>query len=209
MFPSKPILRTACILLLASAPIAVRADGSFYLKAFGGASDLRGDSLSLGGTTSAVDYDTGVIFGGAFGYDYADSPWSTEIEFAYRSADATPAAALGTGGDFASTALMVNGFYSFSTPGPFVPYVGLGIGVATEIDFDIDTGPAAGEYNDTGVFAAQIMVGANYAVSDRVTLSGELRYFTAGSQSLQGPGGAVIEADYDSIDALLGLSIRF
>lgn len=195
--------------LLIAATLNVKADGTYYLKAFGGLSDLTTDTLSFGGVPSDPDLDSGAIFGGAVGYDYAGSPWRAEIEYAYRTADANSPASLGTGGDFASTSLMVNGFYSFSTVSAVTPYVGLGLGVMTEVDLDIDAGPAVGEYKDSGVFAAQIMVGANYAISDRVALFGELRYFTAGSQTLEGPGGARIKTDYDSVDAMVGLSIRF
>ena len=190
-------------------PNAALADGNFYLKAFGGVSSLGADTLSLDGTASALDLDTGAIFGGAAGYDYANSPWSVEVEFAYRTADASPVASVGTGGDFASTALMLNGIYTFDSPGAFTPYVGLGLGVLTEVDFDVDAGAAAGEYNATGTFAVQAMLGASYAVSARVSLYGELRYLAAGSQTLDGPGGSTLEADYDSFDALFGLSLQF
>ncbi|WP_415404712.1 outer membrane protein [Tateyamaria sp. SN3-11] len=204
---TRPHIPVLCIAMTLAAPAL--ADGDVYFKAFGGLSDLRSDSLTFGGAGSTADYDTGAIFGGALGYDYAGSPWRSEIEFAYRSSDATLGATLGTGGDFASTSVMINGIYAFPTAGALAPYVGVGLGVMTEVDFDIDAGPAAGEYNDTGVFAAQLMVGADYAVSERVGLFGELRYFTAGAQTLEAPGGAVLDADYDSIDALVGLSIRF
>ncbi|MEX0311371.1 MAG: outer membrane protein [Tateyamaria sp.] len=199
----------ACLIPAVSLSSPAWADGSFYAKVFGGVSDIQDDMLTFGGSVSATDYDTGTMFGGAIGYDYAGSPWRSEVEFAYRTADATPAASVGTTGDFASTSLMINGIYAFNTSGPLTPYAGLGIGVMTEVDFDIDAGPAAGEYNDSGVFAAQVMVGAEFAVSDRTALFAELRYFTAGSQTLDGPGGATIEADYDTVDALIGLSIRF
>ncbi|MEM7630438.1 MAG: outer membrane beta-barrel protein [Pseudomonadota bacterium] len=194
--------------LLIATTLSAQADGSYYVKLFGGASDLRSDTLSFGGAVSDATFDTGVVAGGAFGYDYAGSPWRAEVEYAYRSSDVTPAASFGTGGDFASTALMVNGIYTFSTPGAVQPYVGVGLGFLTEVDLDIDAGPAAGEYEDSGVFAAQVIVGAAYPVSDRVDLYGELRYFTAGSQTLDGAAGA-IEADYDSFDAIIGLTITF
>ncbi len=201
------ILLLSTTLVAALAPTA-RADGSYYVKLFGGASDLRTDTFSFGGTVSDVDVDTGVVAGGAFGYDYADSPWRAELEYTYRSADVTPATSLGTASDYAATAFMINGIYTFSTTGTLTPYVGAGIGVLTEVDLDIEGGAAAGEYEDSGVFAAQIMVGAEYPVSDRVGLYGELRYFAAGSQTLDGTAGT-IDADYDSIEALVGLSIRF
>jgi len=201
-------LMSATALSVALATSAT-ADGTFYAKVFGGVSDLGGDALTFGTATSGVDYNTGTVLDGAIGYDYAASPWRAEVEFTCRSADATPAASVGTAGDFASTSLMVNGFYAFGTTGAVTPYVGFGLGVMTEVDFDVDAGPAAGEYNDTGVLAAQVMAGAEFAVSDRVALFGELRYFTAGSQTLEGPGGTVIEASYDSLDAFAGLTVRF
>ncbi|MEL6619322.1 MAG: outer membrane beta-barrel protein [Pseudomonadota bacterium] len=203
---TRTLLLTTC--LLTASTLTARADGSFYVKLFGGLSDLQVDTLSFGSTTSQADFDTGIAAGGAFGYDYAGSPWQAEIEYTYRSADITPAASLGTGGDYASTSLMVNGIYAFSAAGAVKPYVGAGIGFMTEVDLDIEGGAAAGEYEDSGVFAAQVMVGAEYAVSDRVGLYGELRYFTAGSQTMTG-GSGTIEADYDSLDAIVGLSIRF
>lgn len=203
---TRTLLTTTSILLATT--ITAHADGAYYVKLFGGASDLQADTFSFGGAVTGTDVDTGVIAGGAFGYDYAGSPWQAEVEYTYRSADVTPAASLGIGGDYASTSLMVNGLYSFATNGALRPYVGAGIGFVTEVDLDIDAGPAAGEYEDSGVFAAQVMVGADYALSDSVGLFGELRYFTAGSQTLEGASGT-IEADYDSIDAVIGLSIRF
>lgn len=209
MLTSHQALKAITVASMTIFPVAALADGNFYLKAFGGASALGADALALDGTASALDLDTGAILGGAVGYDYANSPWSAEIEFTYRTADASPAASVGTGGDFASTALMLNGFYTFDGTGAFTPYVGLGLGVLSEVDFDVDTGAAAGEYNDTGPFAVQAMLGARYAVSARVSLYGELRYLSAGSQTLEGPAGSTLEVDYDSFDALFGLSLQF
>ena len=206
MLRSKTLLYA---ITLAALPGAALANGDFYVKLFGGLSDLGAGTLSLNGTSSSLDLDSGGIFGGAVGYDYGNGPWSAEIEYAYRTADVNSAGMIGTGGDLASTALMLNGIYTFDTPGAFTPYVGLGIGVLTEVDIDIDAGSAAGEYNDTGTFAVQAMLGANYAVSERVSLFGELRYLSAGSQTLDGPGGSTVDVDYDSFDALVGLSFRF
>ena len=181
------------------------ADG-FYLKAFGGGSFLADTDVTLGAASGPTSFDTGTILGGAVGYDYPGSPWRAELEFAYRGADASELpGAIGSEGDFASTALMVNGIYEFASRGRWQPFVGVGVGVLTEIDFDVDV---SNEFNDRGSFAAQLIAGTEYALSERLALTGELRYFRAGSVGLSS-GGSTLEADYSTTDLNLGLKLSF
>jgi opacity protein-like surface antigen len=194
-----------CLLALCAGPAAAQ-DAGYYAKVFGGLSALQGDAATLDGTTGPVNYDTGALFGGAIGYDYGDRPFRAELEFAYRSGDAE---AFGGTGDYASTTLMLNGVYVFQTGGAFRPYVGLGLGYVTEIDFDIADGPETGEYSDRGLLAWQAMIGSDYALSDSLSLFGEARFFRAESPSLSGPGGASLSADYDTFDLVAGLTLRF
>jgi outer membrane protein W len=191
------------LLALTASPAAAEGPG-YYARLFGGASSLQGSSADLGGTSQPLSYDSGAIYGGAFGYDYGDRPFRAELEFAYRSGDATGAIA----GDFASTTVMLNGYYLFSR-GTFTPYAGLGLGYVTEIDFDVTSGPGSGEYSDRGLFAWQAVLGGDYAISDHVSLFGELRYFATETPSLTNAGGATLKADYDTIDILAGVSFRF
>jgi opacity protein-like surface antigen len=183
---------------------ATAQDAGFYARAFAGASGLQGDSVSVGGAGLPLSYDTGAIYGGAFGYDYGDRPFRAELEFAYRTGDATGAVA----GDYASTTFMLNGLYEFGGGGAFQPYVGLGLGYVTEIDFDVTAGPI-GEYSDRGLLAGQVILGADYALSDRLSLFGEARYFATESPNLLSAGGATLSADYDTIDLLAGVALRF
>ena len=193
--------------VLALSPTIAVADGQFYYKLFGGASAISSETLTLGAASGEGDYDTGFLVGGAIGYDYANSPFRSEIEYTYRTGDAkTLPAAIGTGGDFASTSLMINGYYDFDTGTAWTPYVGIGVGAMTEVDFDVEGG--AGEFSDSGVFAVQVMAGASYALSDRASLYGELRYFDAGSIDMTG-GGGTLSTDYNTIDVLAGISFTF
>jgi opacity protein-like surface antigen len=180
--------------------------GGFYLEAFGGASMLR-DTDVTGEFTGTASFGTGPVVGAALGYDYADSPFRSELEFAYRSGEADTFAG-GASGDFASTTVMLNGYYDFASGGPFTPYIGAGAGYVTEIDFDVAGGAAPGQYSDRGGFAWQAMAGLSYAVTDRIGLSGELRYFNAGSRTLTGSSGS-ITADYATFEAVAGVSFRF
>lgn len=209
--PIRQTLIIAISLTFAASSAEAQDSGGYYAKLFGGVSSLQGDAFTLNGSSASVSFDTGATFGGAFGYDYADSPFRAEVEFAYRTGDATGLpAAIGTGGDFASTSLMLNGYYMFATASNLKPYVGLGLGYATEIDFDIEGGGAAGEYSDSGSFAYQAMLGVEYPVSNQVSLYGEARYFSAGSVDLpRSGGGGSLSSDYDTLDFNIGLTVNF
>ncbi|MEL6644857.1 MAG: outer membrane beta-barrel protein [Pseudomonadota bacterium] len=209
---TSPLKRTMAVaafatLGLASPVIADPSDGGFYLRAFGGASSLS-DAYLSGVATGTSGFDTGQVFGGAIGYDYTDSPFRTELEYAYRTGEADGTA--GVTGDFASTTLALNGYYDFAPVlgGRLTPYVGAGLAYVTEIDFDVTGGGAPGEYNDRGGFGYQLMLGAEYPVSERWSVTGEVRYFDAGSQTLSGPGGS-LSADYQTIDVIIGTSFKF
>jgi opacity protein-like surface antigen len=192
------------LLLLSQTLPAAAQDAGFYAKAFAGASALQGNSASVGGPALPLGYDTGAIYGGAVGYDYGSRPFRAELEFAYRTGDATGSLA----GDFASTTFMLNGLYEFGGNGTFQPYVGAGLGYVTEIDFDVTAGPV-GEYSDRGLLAGQVILGADYAVSDSLSLFGEARYFTTETPNLVSAGGGTLSADYDSFDLLAGVALRF
>lgn len=200
---------TAIIIALGVAPpvAADPSDGGLYLRAFGGASSLSDADLS-GVATGTSGFDTGQVFGGAIGYDFARSPFRSEVEYAYRTGDAD--GSVGIMGDFASTTLALNGYYDFAPVlgGRLKPYVGGGLAYITEIDFDITGGSAPGEYKDSGGFGYQLMLGAEYPVSERWSVTGEVRYFDAGNQTLSGLGGS-ISADYETVDVIIGTSFKF
>ncbi len=187
--------------------LAEPADGGFYARAFGGVSSLSDTDLS-GAATGKSGFDTGQIVGGAFGYDYPGSPFRSELEFTYRSGDADGGA--GVTGDFASTTLALNGYYVFGpiAGGRLTPYIGAGLAYVTEIDFDVTGGMADGEYNDQGDFGYQLMLGAEYPISDRWSVTGEVRYFDAGNQTLNG-SGRTLSADYRTVDVIIGTAFRF
>lgn len=202
-----PLLRVVTVLVCMTLPGVASADGQFYAKIFGGASALSSETLTLGGASGKARFDTGYLAGGAIGYDYANSPFRTELEYTYRTGDTkTMPASIGTGGDFASTSFMLNAYYDFDTGSAWTPYLGIGIGAATEIDYDVAGG--AGEFSDSGVFAAQIMAGASYAINDRTSIYGELRYFDASSVDLTGTGGT-LSTSYSTVDLALGVAFAF
>jgi opacity protein-like surface antigen len=191
---------------LSSVSAQAQDPGGVYVKAFAGLSKL-GDSEVSGNVRGDASFKSGPVAGAALGHDYANSPFRAELEFIYRSGDAKTFAGSASG-DFASTTLMVNGYYDFKMGGSLTPYIGAGAGYVTEIDFDVAGGTGPGEYSDRGGLAWQAMGGISYAFTDRIGLSGELRYFDAGSRTLSGSAGS-IKAEYASFDAIVGLRYRF
>lgn len=206
--PMRPISSLTITVLLSVCASTASADG-FYLKAFGGVSTV-GDtdvSISTGGTDTDVSFGGGSTFGGAVGYTYPGSSLSAELEYTYRTGDSDTGAT--AGGDFASTTVMVNAVYSLGQTGAITPYVGGGLGLITEIDFDVPGGGGEVEYNDRGGFAAQLFAGASIDITERTSVYGELRYFDGGSRTLTSDGGATLDADYSTIDILFGASFKF
>lgn len=195
-------------LTFGTSAIPAQADGTFYGRVSAGASSLSDPDVT-GAIEGSASFGTGQAFGGAIGYDYAGSPFRAELEYVYRTADADPFGG-SSGGDLASTTIALNGYYDFTTIGPIIPYVGAGLGYATEIDFDIGSGTGVGEYSDSGTSLVQVMLGARYPINERFSVTGELRYFDAGSVSLDRSGGVeTLELDYSGVELNLGLQFAF
>lgn len=161
---------------------------------------------------SDVDFDFGLIGGGAVGIDINDN-WRAELEYMYRSNDVDDFGGSeidADSGDFASVAIMANAEYRFGRSDQALrPYVGAGLGLIEEIDFDVEGGDDAGEFSDRGAFAFQLMAGADYSLSESWSLGAGVRYFDAGSVTLDGDGGRELDADYRLTSLLLGVRYSF
>ena len=227
MLSRMPVLIRPRRTALAAGPVALclltgtnaQADGivdRLYIELQAGSGWLYGNDVVIDdeGTEleSDVDFDLGLSGGGAVGIDINDN-WRTELEYMYRSNDVD---AFGgseidaDGGDFASVAIMANAEYRFGTSEQALrPYVGAGVGLIQEIDFDVEGGDDAGEFSDRGAFAFQFMAGADYSLNDSWSLGAELRYFDAGSVKLDGDGGRELEADYRLTSLLVGVRYSF
>lgn len=213
----KTILLSTLMLLATAAPGAAQSwNEGIYIRLFGGASFLQDDTAKLSGAGSgSVSFDPGFAGGGAIGYEVTRNI-SAELELVYRSANVSRFgnAALGTGGDYASLAVMANVLYQFDgwslgAGQRLRPFAGAGLGLIEEVDFDVTGGTRAGGYSDSGRLAVQFRGGLNWELSRNWILSTELRYFTAGTPKLAGPSGRTLEVGYDTIDVLFGLAYRF
>lgn len=99
-------------------------------------------------------------------------------------------------GELKSTTLTIEGFYDFANNSAFTPYVKVGLGVSDNsyaarlggegvAAFDAFDGAADGYYDaysdgDSTEFSWNVGFGANYEVSENVTIFGEYQYTTFG-----------------------------
>lgn len=213
----KTILLSALMLMAAATPSAAQSwSEGLYVRLFGGASLLLDDTAKLSGVgSSSVSFDPGLAVGGAVGYAVTRNI-SAELELVYRSGNVGrfDNARVGTGGDYASLAVIGNLLYQLDGwdlggGQRLRPFAGVGLGFVEEVDFDITGGAAAGGYSETGRLAVQLRGGLNWELGRNWSLSSEVRYFSTGTPKLSGQAGRTLEVGYDTVDLIFGLAYRF
>ncbi len=189
--------------------------------AFEGQSDYDGTITPPGGTQSVdADYDAGFNFGIGVGATIAPSI-RAEVELSYTDSDADDiffsgngaAAEVNVDGGIRATTLFANGLYDFTTGGAVTPYLGAGLGVAF-VEQDLIYGPGVEVNEDDTVFAAQLIAGASYDLSDTLALTGDVRYrrlFDIESDRFNAAGVSTgtVSGDYDDFSVNVGLRFRF
>jgi opacity protein-like surface antigen len=75
--------------------------------------------------------------------------------------------------------------------------------------FSIPVDSYAGGYSRNNRFAWQVRGGLNWELSRNWILSSEVRYFGVGTPTLNGPAGRTLEAGYNTVDVMFGLTYRF
>lgn len=216
---STALLATACA-ATGPAPRAADDESGLYVKAYGGAGILEDDTIELtgaGASNASGDgsFDAGFLAGAAVGYDFTKN-WAVELDYTYRTNDVDEFTAGGAtvadGGDYASTALMLNAYYTFAPDWKVKPYVGLGFGYATEIDIDLEGGSLGGSQSYSGSSpAAQFMVGGTTRLTDSLRAYVEGRFFRAFDPEMDGEEGAAgtVESEYGHWGLLFGVNYAF
>jgi len=179
------------VLALVFAGTSAHAKGMYFSGNLGLSIVPDLDQEISGSQVTSISFDKGFRISGAWGYDFEG--FRVEGEIGYRTNDADQGTLFPiTGfmstenveGDFSVLSLMGNGYYDFhSANSRLVPYVGVGLGVAS-IDADIRTNNPifAGQQivNDSvAAFAIQFMAGLGFNVSPTTTLTFDYRYFAS------------------------------
>jgi opacity protein-like surface antigen len=164
-----------------------------------------------------TNFDVGWLAGANAGYEWPLG-LALEEEFAFRQNDidriANSGGPLFKGGDAHSYSIMTNGYYRWHNVTPFTPYIGGGIGESTVVLNNLRPIGVTGNYGgDDAVFGYQGIGGVSYALSPRLSVSAEYRYFATlrpGFQSNVGSFNNVkVCPDYGSHTAMLRLTYNF
>jgi outer membrane protein OmpA-like peptidoglycan-associated protein len=104
---------------------------------------------------------------------------------------------------------MANAYWDFRTGTPFVPYIGIGVGVAhVSVDNFGVRGTVIANSSDN-VFAYQPMVGVRYHITDAVAIGAEYRYFATVDPTLKDASGVKFHGRIESHNVLANLSYFF
>lgn len=210
---------SAAILLCVTAMPARAVDAGPYATALFGLANQSDQDLALGGAGAPQErstrLDNGGLAGAAVGWQFANG-WRLEGEFAYQSVDSGNPGFVAPGpqgeGNYASTSVAINALYEVDLFGsPRVrTYVGAGLVRLTEVDIDFETGGTERSYSgsDNGV---QWLLGARYALGERVFVDAGVRWLRASSVTLDGEGSTAgtIRADYAPWAVTVGVGWRF
>ncbi|MFN7857883.1 MAG: OmpW/AlkL family protein, partial [Acidovorax sp.] len=202
--------------MLAAMPVVAQDRSGLYVSAYGGSSSLASTSLTESRATSSSvsgrgSFGTGIGLGGAFGYRYGNG-WAAELAWDYRSHDVKRIGGTPVQGDFASTTAFINGYYRFQKLGIVRPFVGAGVGYVTEMDMDLSRDGSDKEYSRRRGLAVQAILGGEVDLTDRWSVSADLRWAKMGSGSFKSTSaGATLSGNpkYQPISVNLGLTYQF
>ncbi|WP_298259817.1 outer membrane beta-barrel protein [uncultured Litoreibacter sp.] len=203
-----------------------------YGQIFGGASFLQDPNFEgvvtpPGGIQSVgTDFDTRFSIGGAVGkslpsLNFGQFRVRGEVELSYNTGDVGsvffsgngPAAETNVAGDISTTRLFGNLIADLPTGGAFTPYAGIGLGIAST-DTAIVYGNGVTLNDRSENLSAQLILGGAYALSDNLSLTGDMRYvrdFGVDVPRFNGAGGltGVVSDDVSSVNLNVGLRFGF
>ncbi len=180
------------------------------------------DAFAGGNTTGEFEFDDGFGFSGAMGYSWGK--FRLEGEISYRENDLDQGTVdtfsagsglftnPGTGnieGDTDAWGFMANVWYDFDTGTSWVPFLGVGIGVA-EIGVDLESilgVPVSFDESDK-VFAYQIGGGIGYKITPMATLTLSYRFFGTDDPEFD-DGFDNLVTEYKSHNIMAGINFRF
>jgi outer membrane protein W len=206
----------AGVSLMCSLSVAAQDKAGLYVTAYGGSSKLASTNFTESRTAMATlngkgDFGGGTGLGGAIGQRYGNG-WAAELAWDYRSHKLNSIGGVPVTGDFASTTAFLNGYYRFQKMGMVRPFVGAGLGYVTELDIDLGRGGSEQQYSRRGGLATQVIVGGEVDLSDRWSVSADLRWSNMGSRSFKSANaGSALGGTpkYQPASFNLGLTYRF
>ncbi len=153
-----------------------------------------------------TDYDNGYVVTGEVGYNvgkffFIDNvKLGVELGYGENEVDGHSAAGAnlsGSDGDLQVGTLMANMYHEYNTGTRFVPYYGLGVGLA-RIDADnFRTSGGTALDDDETAFAYQGNVGVNYMLTSSSDIGARYRYTATEGAEMRGAGLGASSEDFD------------
>lgn len=178
------------------------APAGWYVSMHGGAAWLSDvdSSIPSDGNTSTLDYDMGFRVGGAIGYHFNEN-FAMEAEVSYAEVEPNKLTLFNVvpttnepeiGEIWSSPAsgqadvlTLMGNFIASTQVGNLNPYIGAGAGVgwvhSLTNSFDVDRNVPLSFEDDATVWAAQVFGGADYALTDKLSIGGRYRAQWIGS----------------------------
>ena len=199
-----------CVLAFFFSATVYSAEG-LYMSGnigFAMASDSDLTDSTVPGVTVNTEFDTGLAFGAALGYDF--NRFRMEGEISYQTNDVDKIGAQGVffsaTGDATALSFLINGYYDFKNSSKLTPYISAGLGFA-QVEFNnlnISGLGFSGSNDEDTVFAYQIGMGIGYAVTEKVTIDLKYRYFGTEDSEYD-----TTEAEFSSNNILFGVRFNF
>lgn len=214
----KKLILTGLAAMLPLQQAGADTDG-WFARAYGGyshLSDIDADSRGIleGDIEADISVDGGYTAGLGVGYRYGGN-WAVEVAWEYRTNDTETdlgGVEIYPDGNIASSTVYLNGYYHFATAGKWDPYIGAGLGWLQEVDIDLEGNGPLRSYSGDGDTGFQVFAGANYPLSERWHVQGEIRYASFTGLDLEAEGKTVGEfssLDYEPLTVQLGIQYRF
>jgi outer membrane protein OmpA-like peptidoglycan-associated protein len=202
-----------------------------YLRAEGGLSflnDMKGSGSGNNNTTLnfGSKESQGFIGGGAAGWKLGQLRLELGLDFsgfdvssinvnndgglgARLGGPSLTGASRNSSGSVNIVSGMVNALWDFRTGTPFVPYVGVGVGMASaSLDSFSVNGRSLSNSSDV-VFAYQPMVGLRYHITDAMAVGLEYRYFATVQPTFKDSSGASFKGRIENHNVLANFSYFF
>ena len=202
----------SCLFLLLFSSVTFASDGvntqGLYIAGRLGASFLNDSTISAEVIPFTIDaeFDTGIFFEGAVGYDFG--MFRLEVEIGYQKNDVDKFSGYGesvsASGYFDALSSMTNGYLDFENHTAFTPYIGAGIGYAVVSVNDISIGDFPLSYDNDTVFAYQFGVGVGYSATKNLIIDLAYKYFATEDADFEST-----KVEYNSHNIAIGIRYAF
>lgn len=194
-------LVSVSLLLVCTSQFLV-ADGLYGKVGIGYSMPSKQDVKSI--STNAIDFENGAEIQLAVGYKLESFRFEGEYSYSNFNADKLyyPAGSESIGGSMKVQSLMANAIYDFDIDFVLKPYVGAGLGMSN-VAWDM----TGADDSDT-VFTYQVMLGATYAVNEKMNVDVEYKYKNVGEYSIVDNGGGTGTMTNNTFSSL-GVALRY